>query len=270
MPKYYFVGGGIASLAGAAFLIRDCGVDGRDIIVLEEELDFGGALDAHGSAETGYFMSGSRMFESKYSCTFDLLASIPSGTDSRISVTDETNRVRAENSWNDKARLVDRNGSITDFHHLASPSATGAISLRSWPSPNTCSMVSASPIASIRHFFESNFWYEWCTLFAFQEWHSAIEFKRYLQRFVHRFSTIDTEAGVYRTHFNQYDTIAVPLVAWLREHGVEIRFDTTVTDLGFETGADRIVVNLINYSTAGLEATLELLKMTLYSSRTAR
>jgi oleate hydratase len=57
VAKYYFVGSGIASLAGAAFLIRDCGVDGRDIVVLEEQLDFGGALDAHGSAETGYFMS---------------------------------------------------------------------------------------------------------------------------------------------------------------------------------------------------------------------
>ncbi|MHA0111634.1 oleate hydratase, partial [Klebsiella pneumoniae] len=43
------------------------------------------------------------------------------------------------------------------------------------------------------HFFQSNFWFEWCTLFAFEPWHSAIEFKRYLQRFVHHFSTIDTQ-----------------------------------------------------------------------------
>lgn len=253
MAKYYFVGSGIASLAGAAFLIRDCGVNG------EEQLDFGGALDAHGSADTGYFMSGSRMFESKYTCTFDLLASIPSGTDSRISVTDETNRVRAENSWNDKARLVDRSGSITDFHHLGFSERDRSDLLTLLATPER--MLDGKRITDCfdSAFFEINFWYEWCTLFAFQQWHSAIEFKRYLQRFIHRFSTIDTEAGVYRTHFNQYDSIAVPLVAWLQGHGIEIRFDTTVTDLGFtEAGTERITVNLISYSAAGSEAALAI------------
>ena len=257
MAKHYFVGSGIASLAGAAFLIRDCGVSGRDITVLEEGLDFGGALDAHGSAADGYFMSGSRMFESKYTCTFDLLASIPSGTDPRISVTDETDRVRAENSWNDKARLVDRNGSITDFHHLGFSERDRSDLLALLATPER--MLDGKRITDCfdSAFFEINFWYEWCTLFAFQEWHSAIEFKRYLQRFIHRFSTIDNEAGVYRTHFNQYDSIAVPLVAWLHEHGVEIRFDTTVTDLGFtEGGAGDIIVNLINYRSSGSEAAL--------------
>lgn len=27
----YFVGGGLASMAGAAYLIRDCGFEGKDI-----------------------------------------------------------------------------------------------------------------------------------------------------------------------------------------------------------------------------------------------
>ena len=257
VAKYYFVGSGIASLAGAAFLIRDCGVNGSDIIVLEEQLDFGGALDAHGTKETGYFMSGSRMFESKYTCTFDLLSSIPSGTDPSISVTDETNRVKAENSWNDKARLVDRNGSITDFHHLGFSERERSDLLLLLAKPER--MLDGKRISDCFDpaFFETNFWYEWCTLFAFQEWHSAIEFKRYLQRFIHRFSTIDTEAGVYRTHFNQYDSIAVPLVAWLRKHRIEIRFDTTVTDLGFTiTGTDHIIVNRIDYTAAGSAAAL--------------
>jgi oleate hydratase len=197
------------------------------------------------------------MFESKYTCTFDLLASIPSGTDPSISVTDETNRVRAENSWNDKARLVDRNGSITDFHHLEFSERDQSDLLALLATPERFLDGKRITDCFDSAFFEINFWYEWCTLFAFQEWHSAIEFKRYLQRFIHRFSTIDTEAGVYRTNFNQYDSIAVPLVAWLRKYGIEIRFDTTVTDLGFDdTSADRITVTSIKYVAAGSEAAL--------------
>ena len=34
-------------------------------------------------------------------------------------------------------------------------------------------------------FFTTDFWLMWCTTFAFQPWHSAVEFKRYLVRFTH-------------------------------------------------------------------------------------
>ncbi|PNB28956.1 hypothetical protein C1X73_38945, partial [Pseudomonas sp. FW305-130] len=48
MSTYTFVGSGIASLAGAVFLIRDGQVAGKDIVILEESHQFGGAFDAHG------------------------------------------------------------------------------------------------------------------------------------------------------------------------------------------------------------------------------
>jgi oleate hydratase len=259
MANYYFVGSGIASLAGAAFLIRDGGVDGRDIVIFEEQHDVGGALDAHGSARTGYFMSGSRMFESKYTCTWDLLKSIPSGTDPNISVTEETDRARAENGWDDKARLVDWHGDVTDFHRLEFTDRDRADLLALVATPE--SRLDAKRISDCfeQAFFATNFWYEWCTLFAFQQWHSAIEFKRYLLRFIHHFATIDTERGVYRTHFNQYDSIAAPLAKWLRERGVQLRFGTTVTDLGFKEAArHRITVDLIECSVAGKSTTLRV------------
>ena len=34
-------------------------------------------------------------------------------------------------------------------------------------------------------FFESNFWLYWRTMFAFEDWHSALEMKLYIQRFIH-------------------------------------------------------------------------------------
>lgn len=86
--KFYMVGGGIAALAAAAFLIRDGDVRGSKITILEESATLGGSLDAAGTPEHGYRMRGGRMLESKYLCTFDLFSSIPT-PDSRTMVTDE-------------------------------------------------------------------------------------------------------------------------------------------------------------------------------------
>lgn len=90
MSKFYLVGSGIASLAAAAYMIRDGNVNGSDIMIFEKQSDIGGALDAHGSPKEGYFMSGSRMFEHKYNATFDLFSFIPSISNPQISVKEET------------------------------------------------------------------------------------------------------------------------------------------------------------------------------------
>src|ERR1700750_191996 len=75
--QVYLVGGGIASLAAAAFLIRDGDILGQNITILEESDSLGGSLDGSGSPESGYVVRGGRMLESKYLCTFDLFSSIP-------------------------------------------------------------------------------------------------------------------------------------------------------------------------------------------------
>jgi oleate hydratase len=72
------------------------------------------------------------------------------------------------------------------------------------------------------HFFETNFWTMWSTTFAFQAWHSAIEFRRYLHRFILEFSRIETLAGVKRTVYNQYDSLVRPLQKWLEDRGVKM------------------------------------------------
>ena len=55
----------------------------------------------------------------------------------------------------------------------------------------------------------------WRTTFAFQNWHSAIELKRYMLRFIQEFPQMHTLAGVRRTKYNQYDSIARPIQRWL-------------------------------------------------------
>ena len=79
--KAYLVGGGIAGLAAAAYLIRDGGLLGANITVYEEGEFVGGCLDAGSIAKQGYSMRGERMFENNYVCMYDLASFIPSVDD---------------------------------------------------------------------------------------------------------------------------------------------------------------------------------------------
>src|SRR6202522_2662044 len=101
----YLVGGGIASLAAAAFFIRDGDILGSNITLLEESGQIGGSLDAAGNPEDGYTMRGGRMIESKYLCTFDLFSSIPT-LDQSKTVTQEIFEINKLMKTSSKSRLV--------------------------------------------------------------------------------------------------------------------------------------------------------------------
>ena len=212
MAKAYLVGSGIAALSAAAFLIRDGGFDGPDIHLLEEQDRDGGSLDAAGTPETGYTMRGGRMFELQFRCTYDLLSSIPSLDDPSMSVTEDTfglpRRLRLG-----RPRPPRRRGR-QDRRRLArwdSPNATAWSWSSASPRPRTQLDGKRITDCFSDDFFTTNFWFMWCTTFAFEPWHSAIEFRRYLNRFVHLFPTFDTMSGIYRTRYNQYDSIVRPL-----------------------------------------------------------
>jgi oleate hydratase len=227
----YLVGGGIASMAAAAFLIRDGRMKGHDITILEESERIGGSLDAAGTPENGYVMRGGRMLESKYLCTFDLFSSIPT-LDNRTTVTEETIEWNEIMKTSSRSRLF-RNGKSVDAPafgllekhiltierlELEPESVLGRTSIADQFDPS---------------FFETDFWFMWCTTFAFQPWHSAVEFKRYLVRFTHMVPGFNTLSGIMRTVYNQYDSMVLPLRRWLEERGVEFKIDTCVIDLGF-------------------------------------
>jgi len=227
----YLVGGGIGSLAAAAFLIRDGGMPGHNITILEESTKLGGSLDAAGTAQDGYVMRGGRMLESKYLCTFDLFSSIPTLDDSKT-VTQEIFEFHKTLETSSKSRLF-RGG-----HRLNAPqyglSEKHILTLeRLGIEPEE--MLGRTSIADQfdPSFFETDFWFMWCTTFAFQPWHSAVEFKRYLLRFTHMVSGFNTLTGIMRTVYNQYDSMVRPLQKWLNARGVRFAPNTRVTDLAF-------------------------------------
>ena len=228
-PKAYLVGGGIASMAAAAFLIRDCDVLGRDITIIEESDVIGGSLDGSGTPEKGYVLRGGRMFESKYVCTFELFSSIPALTGNQT-VTQEIF------AWNETLKTSSKSRLMKDGHRADAPKFGLSES-----QILTIERLAIEPEAMLGRsrivdqfdpdFFKTDFWLMWCTTFAFQPWHGAIEFKRYLVRFAHMVGGFNRLQGIMRTVYNQYDSLVRPLRKWLDERGVVFAMNTTVTNL---------------------------------------
>lgn len=251
MAKAYLVGSGIAALSAAAFLIRDGGFQGSDIHLFEGQRDIGGSLDAGGTADAGYTMRGGRMFEAEFRCTYDLLGGIPTLDDPSVSVTEEILAGHEEFAWNDIARLVDGDGKIVDTRSMGFSEHDRLALVRCLAAPE--GHLDGKRITDCfgEHFFTTNFWFMWCTTFAFQPWHSAIEFRRYLRRFIHLFPEFSSMSGIYRTRYNQYDSIVRPLTAWLRERGVTIHTGCQVTDLGLVPGHRTTTVDTVHLSRGG-------------------
>ena len=251
----YFVGSGIAALAGAAFLIRDGLIPGERIHIFEELKVTGGSLDGAGSPDKGYVVRGGRMIEEHYVCTYDLFASIPSLTDQTKSVKDEIFEFSHKYVSSSRCRLV-RDGQKVDVSSfelsekdrldllalmIHSESSLGAKRIEDWFSPT---------------FFENNFWLMWATMFAFQPWHSAVELKRYLLRFIQLFPNFHKMGGVWRTPYNQYDSMILPLITWLKAQGVQFSLNTEVTGLDFDLGGEHRAVKGIRYSRDGKPDTI--------------
>jgi oleate hydratase len=235
-------------MAAAAFMIRDGAMAGSDISIFEALPLAGGSMDGAGMPDAGYSLRGGRMLTTdNYECVWGLFKTIPSLSNPGKSVYDETIEFNERIKTNSGARLVDANRAIRNVSSMgfsmadrvelvklveASEEKLGNDRITDWLSPS---------------FFETNFWYMWATTFAFQPWHSAVEFKRYLHRFMKEFSRIGTLEGVKRTIYNQYDSLVRPLEAWLLSQGVQFVKDCKVTDLQLRTDDGKASVRSIEY-----------------------
>ena len=232
-------------MAAAVFMVRDGDMFGQNITIIEESGTIGGSLDGAGSAEHGYSLRGGRMLESKYLCTFALFDTIPALDESQT-VTQETLRWNETMKTSSKSRLV-RDGmrvtaprfGLTERHILTIE--------RLVLEPEVLLGRDSIDAQFGADFFKTDFWYMWCTTFAFQPWHSAVEFKRYLTRFMHMVDGFNRLRGIMRTVYNQNDSMVLPLRKWLEQRGVRFEMNTSVSDLGFTThdgmtSVDRITV----------------------------
>jgi oleate hydratase len=233
--KFYLVGGGIASLASAIFLIRDGKTRGKNITIFEAEPKLGGSLDgAKPPKQKAYFARGFRMFEEKvYSSMLDLFATIPSLRKPHKTLKSEFIEFNQKHKAHSKMRLIRRGKVINARPFGMKPIDRIKLLLLLIRSENSLNNLKIQNYFSPA-FFQSNFWLEFATTFSFQPWDSVMEFKRYLLRFLQDAPTLDDPSCIRSTPLNQYDSIVLPIVKWLKKHGVNFQTNCEVTHLDFE------------------------------------
>ena len=250
----WFVGSGLAALAGAAFLIRDGQMRGNRITILEQQSLPGGALDGIEEPKKGFVIRGGREMEEHFECLWDLYRSIPSLEIEGISVLDEFYRLDKDDPNLSLQRATVNRGE--DAH------TDGLFTLSERAQKETVKLFLATreEMENKRinevfgpEFLDSNFWLYWRTMFAFEEWHSALEMKLYLHRFIHQIAGMPDFSTLKFTKYNQYESLVMPLVKWLRDQGVTFQFGTEVTDVDFDIAPGRKQATRIHWRCEGVE-----------------
>ncbi|MFQ7727425.1 MAG: oleate hydratase, partial [Ruthenibacterium lactatiformans] len=235
--QVYLVGGGLASMTAAAYLVRDANFDGHNIHILESMDVLGGSNDGAGSVQQGFVCRGGRMLnEETYENFWELFRSIPSLEQPQRSVTEEILNFDHAHPTCAHARLIDKDAKILDVRSMGFDNADrlAMTKLLLTPEERLDNMTIEDWFGP--HFFETNFWYMWQTTFAFQKWSSLFEFRRYMNRMIFEFPRIETLEGVTRTPYNQYESVILPLKAYLETNGVRFETGRTVTDIDFAPG----------------------------------
>ena len=250
--KAHIVGGGFGGLAAAALLIRNAQVSGQDITIYEADKELGGGLFLDGSPQSGYNLPGS-VFDKEFRCTFDLLATIPSASDPAVSVKDEFFAFNERDPFDDRAHIIDRNGQVVphgprfgltfrDFFDLAHIGLTPEALLEGRRIDEFFS----------QEFFSTEFWLLWSTIMGSLKQHSAIEFRRYMNRFLYLFPNLSDMKNILRTPYCQRQAFIEPLAAWLRPRGVKVLTGAFVKDIGFAPAPDRITIDRLDIEREGV------------------
>lgn len=236
--RAWLVGAGLGSLAAAVFMIRDGQMDGSRITILEELSLPGGALDGIKYPEKGFVIRGGRELEDHMECLWDLLRTVPSLEVEGASMLDEFYWLNKDDPNSSKRRVTEKQGldAGTNFTFALNDKAQKEVVSLFLATRASMEDKRINEVFS-EDFFASNFWLYWRTMFAFEEWHSALEMKLYLHRFVHQLAGFPDMSALKFTKYNQYESIVLPIYTWLLDHGVTFQFNTTVTDVQFDITA---------------------------------
>lgn len=256
----YIVGSGLAALAAAVFLIRDGHMKGDKIHVLEELALPGGSMDAiYNVADQAYVMRGGREMEPHFETLWDLFRSIPSLDYPNQSVLDEFYRENRKDPCYSKTRVIENRGQElpTDGDLLLSPKAVKEI-LNLVMTPEKDLQDKKINEVFDDEFFKSNFWLYWQTMFAFMPWASAMEMRRYLMRFVQHVATLKNLSSLRFTKYNQYEDLILPLISYLKKHGVKFHYDTIVNNIIVNRTEDEKVATEIKMTEKGEPKVIKL------------
>ncbi|MGO1936079.1 oleate hydratase [Leuconostoc pseudomesenteroides] len=254
----YIVGSGLAGLSAAVFLIRDGQMKGEAIHILEELPLAGGSLDGIARPNVGFVTRGGREMENHFECLWDLYRSIPSLEIPGASYLDEYYWLDKDDPNSSNCRLIyDRGNRVPDDgDYTLGKSSQEIIKLIMTPEAKLGTQTIEDYFSDA--FFESNFWTYWATMFAFEKWHSAVEMRRYAMRFIHHIDGLPDFSALKFNKYNQYDSMVLPLIHYLEDHGVDVQFDTTVDNIIVDFDNGQKVAKSLELTVSGQHETRPL------------
>ncbi|WP_288791092.1 oleate hydratase [uncultured Elizabethkingia sp.] len=241
--KIYIIGSGIAGMSAAYYFIRDGHVPAKNITFLEQLHIDGGSLDGAGNPTDGYIIRGGREMDMTYENLWDIFQDIPAlEMPAPYSVLDEYRLINDNDSNYSKARLINNKGEIKDFSKFGLNKMDQLAIIRLLlKNKEELDDLTIEDYFS-ESFLKSNFWTFWRTMFAFENWHSLLELKLYMHRFLHAIDGLNDLSSLVFPKYNQYDTFVTPLRKFLQEKGVNIHLNTLVKDLDIHINTEGKVV----------------------------
>ncbi len=255
----YIVGSGLGALAAACFLVRDGQMKGEHIHILEKDELAGGACDGYKYEGLGYVMRGGREMDNHFECMWDLFRSIPSIETEGVSVLDEYYWLNKKDPNYSLMRATENRGQDAHTDGKFDISDKGAMEImKLFFTPDE-----ALYDRKITDFFDdevlnSNFWLYWRTMFAFENWHSALEMKRYIQRYIHHIGGLPDFKALRFTKYNQYESMILPMIKYLESYNVQFHFKTQVVNVEFDIQPDKKVAKSIQVIRDGKEESIDL------------
>lgn len=231
----YIIGTGLAGLTAAFYLVRDGQMPGNHIHLLEKLELAGGSCDGYKDVHKGFYMRGGREMDNHFEIMWDVFRDVPSIETPSVSVLDEYYWLNKHDPNYSLCRATVNKGedAHTDkLFKLDKDSAMALSQLFITPEVN----LEDKKISDVlpESFWETNFWLYWQTMFAFQKWSSALEMKRYLCRYVHHIDGLPDFSALRFTKYNQYESMILPLIEYLKKHDVDVQFGMDVKNVVIE------------------------------------
>ena len=255
----YLIGSGLAALAAACYLVRDGQMAGERIHILEKDPIPGGACDGYQYTDIGYVMRGGREMDNHFECMWDLFRSIPSIETEGVSVLDEYYWLNKADPNYSLCRATEKQGQDAHTDKKFGLSDKGAMEImKLFFTPDEELYNKRIDEIFDHEVLDSNFWLYWRTMFAFENWHSALEMKLYLKRFIHHVGGLPDFTALRFTRYNQYESMILPMVHYLQEHGVDFQYNTKVVNVKFDIRNGRKAARRIVLQREGREDAIDL------------
>ena len=231
----YIIGTGLAGLTAAFYLVRDGQMPGNHIHLLEKLELAGGSCDGYKDVHKGFYMRGGREMDNHFEIMWDVFRDVPSIETPNVSVLDEYYWLNKHDPNYSLCRATVNKGEDAHTDKLFKLDKNSAMALSQLfitPEVN----LEDKKISDVlpESFWETNFWLYWQTMFAFQKWSSALEMKRYLCRYVHHIDGLPDFSALRFTKYNQYESMILPLIEYLKKHDVDVQFGMDVKNVVIE------------------------------------